>query len=273
MIQSVDNHPNATEQVGVEISSLTAKLELCIERHAIELNAAQAEMDTFAHSISHDLRSPLTVVVGFADLLAKHSNEALDTRGRHYLERITSSAIEIGRMLDEILALSRMSRSEMHIVRIDLEALVKKIVRDADALKGDHRVIWLIGRLPSIEADPILLRQAIGSLVSNALKFTKSREVARIQIGVRGDDTELEFFVRDNGAALDIKHRERLFGSYQRPHSSSESNGSALGLAYVQRIIQRHGGRTWTEGVPDGGAVFYFSLPGDRAKPLFAPEQ
>jgi light-regulated signal transduction histidine kinase (bacteriophytochrome) len=255
-----------------EICLRNAKLASNAERLAIELSAAQFEMDTFAHSISHDLRSPLTVLNGFADLLTKHSGSILDKKGRHYLERIESSAVEIGRMLDEILAFSRMSRSEMRFVRFDLETLVKRIVHDIDATKGDRRVIWLVGHLPTIEADPNLIREAITSLASNAMKFTLSREVARIQIGVQAGESELAFFVRDNGAGLDIKHRERQFGSFQRPHSSSESNGSAIGLAFVQRIIQRHGGRTWTEAVPDGGAIFYFSLPWDRARPCFRPE-
>ncbi len=255
-----------------EIRRLNAQLAQATDRHAVEMNAAQAEMDTFAHSISHDLRSPLTVIIGFADLLAKSPEAGLSDSGRPYLDRITSSAHEMARMLDEILALSRMSRSEMHFVRIDLELLVRKIANDLDAQKGDRRVIWLIGRLPTIEADPTLIRQAIRGLMSNALKFTASREVARIQVGAMGDDREMSFFVRDNGASMDIKHRERMFGSFKRPNSSSHSEGSAIGLTFVQRIIQRHGGRTWTETVPDGGAVFHFSLPGHIAKPFFRPE-
>jgi signal transduction histidine kinase len=255
-----------------EIRRLNAQLAHEADHHALEMNSAQAEMDTFAHSISHDLRSPLTVIIGFADLLAKSPETSLDDTGRHYVDRITSSAGEMARMLDEILALSRMSRSEMHFVRMDLDLLVRRIANDLDAHKGDRRVIWLIGRLPTIEADPTLIRQAITGLMSNALKFTASREVARIQVGAMGDDREVSFFVRDNGASMDIKHRERMFGSFKRPNSSSHSEGSAIGLTYVQRIIQRHGGRSWTETVPDGGAVFHFSLPGHVAKPLFRPE-
>lgn len=263
---------DATQSTQDEIRRLNDQLAWNLDRHAIELSAAQAEMDTFAHSISHDLRSPLTVITGFTDLLSKHSKETFDEKSRHYLDRISSSADEMARMLDEILALSRMSRSEMHFVGVDIETLVRKIAHDVDASKGDRRVVWLIGRLPTIEADPTLIRQAITGLMSNAFKFTKSREVARIQIGATSDDREVAFFVRDNGAGLDIKHRERMFGSFQRPNSSSNSEGSAIGLTFVQRIIQRHGGRTWTEAVPDGGAIFHFSLPVHSARPFFRPE-
>lgn len=272
MIKQIEKKAYAIQTPQDEIRRLNEQLAWNHDRHAIELSAAQAEMDTFAHSISHDLRSPLTVITGFVGLMAKQSEKTLDEKSRHFLDRISSSAGEMARMLDEILALSRMSRSEMHFVTVDLDILVKKIAHDLDASKGDRRVVWLIGHLPAIEADPTLIRQAITGLMSNAFKFTKSKEVARIQIGATGDERELAFFVRDNGAGLDIKHRERMFGSFQRPNSSSNLDGSAIGLTFVQRIIQRHGGRTWTESVPDGGAIFHFSLPGHSAKPSFRQE-
>jgi len=256
-----------------EVSRLRAQLAQNEERHAIELNAARAELDTLAYTISHDLRSPLTVTSGFAAILSTHSGKDLDEKGRHYLDRITQSADHIGRMMDDILALSRMSRSEMHPVRIDLDFLVKKLVRELDASKGDRRVIWLVGPLPSVTADPPLLRQAISSLISNALKFTLSREVARIQIGAHAGYNEIIFFVRDNGTGANTKHRERMFGMDQRPNSPPEPMGGAIGFSYLHRIIQRHGGRTWTETGPDGGATFNFSLPDSGTAPDFRSER
>jgi light-regulated signal transduction histidine kinase (bacteriophytochrome) len=270
--QTADEPPAGPSPIE-ELRRLNAEYAWRIRRHAIELSAAQAEMDILAHTISHDLRSPLTLISGFTELLTKHSAKDLDEKGRHYLERITTSTAQIGRMIDEILALSRMSRSEMHFVQIDLETLVNRVVHELDASKGDRRVVWLIGRLPAVKADPTLMRQAFTSLASNALKFTQSREVARIQIGVMDGDHELKFFVRDNGAGLDLKHRERMFGAFQRPLSSTEMDGSGIGLAYVQRIIQRHGGRSWTEAVPDGGATFFFSLPDAGTEPEFRSER
>ncbi len=264
MIKQIEKEESVAQPTDTDRRMAGALVARRLERYALELSAAKAEMDTFAHSISHDLRSPLTIVLGFAELLTKHSGNDLDEKGRHYLKRITAATLQIARMLDEILALSLMSRSEMRCVRFDLEALVKKVVSDLDASKGDRRVIWLVGRLAPVMADPALLRRAITSLASNALFFTRSREVARIQIGmldVHDGDNELTFFVRDNGAGVSIKHRERMFGSIDGQNSPSPAEGSATELAHVQRIFQRHGGRMWMEAVPDGGATFYFSIP------------
>jgi light-regulated signal transduction histidine kinase (bacteriophytochrome) len=256
-----------------ELGHINEQLGRRIERHAVELQAARAEMDTLAHTISHDLRSPLTVIGGFAELLSKHSGKVLDGKGRHYLERITTSTESIARMIDSILAFSRMSRSELHLVPVDLDALVGKVVHEFDASKGERRVTWLLGRLPTVAADPTLLRQAFTSLVSNALRFTRSREVARIQIGAQSGDHEITLFVRDNGAGIDVKHRERAFDGHHPAQNPAEPDASAIGLAYVQRIVQRHGGRTWTEAVPDGGATFCFSLPDESAEPEFRAQR
>ena len=269
MINQIETEKSVTQPTDAERRNAGDRLTRLMERYAVELDAAKAEMDTFAHSISHDLRSPLTVIGGFAELLTKHSGKDLDEKGRHYLKRITTAALQTARMIDEIFALSLMSRSEMRCVRVDLEALVTKVVHDLDASKGDRRVIWLVGRLGPVQADPTLLRRAIASLASNALSFTRSREVARIQIGmldVHDGDNESTFFVRDNGACKSIKRRERIFGSFEGIHSPSPAEGSAIELAYLQRIFQRHGGRMWMEPVSDGGATFYFSLPGGCAE-------
>ena len=254
-----------------ELALQNAALERRVGRHAGELAAAREEMDTLAQSMSHDLRSPLHVIGGFVELLTRDSGRALGEKGRHYLKRISTAAEQMGHMIDEFVALSRISLAEMHPAPTDLALLVKRVVRELDAGKGDRRVIWLIGRLPTVQADAALLRQAITSLASNALRFTRAREVARIQIGVRPGDGELVFFVRDNGASYDMKHRERMFNSAPRKDPPAEPSSGAIRLSHVQRIIQRHGGRLWTEAVPDGGATFYFSLPGDLAEPACAP--
>jgi light-regulated signal transduction histidine kinase (bacteriophytochrome) len=269
MIKQAEKEQSAARAVDAELRRVNAQLTRRIERHAEELCAAQAEMDAFARSVSHDLRSPLTVICGFAELLTKHSGPALDEKGRHYLERITTAVQQVGLTIGGIFALSQMSRSEMHYARIDLEALVGRVVHDLDGSKGDRRVVWLLGPLPWVEADPTLLRLAIASLVSNALSFTRSREVARIQTGAlaaHDGDSESTFFVRDNGAAMNTKYRERMFGASRGPPGSSPLDSSATSLPYVQRIIQRHGGRTWSEAVPDGGATFFFSLPNGRVE-------
>lgn len=273
MTKTTGRNKAAARLTDTEIRNTNEQLARRIEIQEVELQAARSEMDNLAHTISHDLRSPLTVVGGFADLLSEHSGKDLDDKGRHYIERISASAAEITRMLDNILAFSRMSRSEMRIVPVDLEALVKKVVKEFDATRGDRRVTWLVGRFPTVSADPTLLRQAIASLVANALKFTRSREVARIQIGAQNGDREIMIFVRDNGSGMDLKHRERVFDGHQRPQSPPGPDASSIGLAYVQRIIQRHGGRTWTEAVPEGGAAFCFSIPDPKAEPEYRSQR
>jgi light-regulated signal transduction histidine kinase (bacteriophytochrome) len=256
-----------------ELSRLNNLLARRTEHHAVELDAAHAEMDELAQTISHDLRSPLTVIGGFTDLLITHFSENLDKKGRHYLEMIKNSTVNATHMLDEILAISRMSRSEIQRAQVDLRALVDQVVHDLDAAKGDRRVVWLIGALPSVQADPALIQQVIKSFVANALFFTRAREVARIQVGAQGGNHEVILFVRDNGTGVDLKHRERLFASFQHRRTTPAAEGGAIGLAHVQRIIQRHGGRMWTEAVPDGGAIFYFSLPNDGTEPEFRSER
>jgi light-regulated signal transduction histidine kinase (bacteriophytochrome) len=154
---------------------------------------------------------------------------------------------------------------------VDLKAVVDRVVKDLDATKGDRRVIWLIGSLPSVQADPMLMQKVIKSLLANALNFTHTREVARIQVGAKDGDHEVIIFVRDNGTGVDLKHRERMFASFQHRKSSPAAEGGAVGLTHVQRIIQRHGGRMWTEAVPDGGAIFFFSLPNGATEPEIRP--
>jgi light-regulated signal transduction histidine kinase (bacteriophytochrome) len=256
-----------------ELQRMNAMLARRVERHSTELAAAHAEMDELAQTISHDLRSPLTVIGGFTDLLIAHFSKNLDEKGRHYLDLIKSSTLSATQMLDEILAISRMSRSEIRRARVDLGAVVDRVVHDLEATKGDRRVIWIIGRLPTVEAEPTLIQQVIKSLAANALFFTQGREVARIQVGVQDGDHEVILFVRDNGTGVDLKHRERLFASFQHRPSSPSTEGGAIGLAHIQRIIQRHGGRMWTEAVPDGGAIFYFTLPNDGTQPEFRSER
>jgi light-regulated signal transduction histidine kinase (bacteriophytochrome) len=278
-IEALSHPPEAAQPMDAahgtdgDLRRRNAVLEQRVEELGAQLRSAQAETDLLAQAISHDLRSPITVIGGFTELLAKHSGKALDEKGTHYLDMISESTCRIGKMLDEILALSRMSQSEMHVVPIDLEALVRRVVQDLDAAKGDRRVEWMIGSLPTVHADPTILRQAITKFAGNALKFTRSRDVARIRIGVQGTDPELIFSVRDNASGFDIKQRERMFGLYKNLESPAAPGASTMGLAYVQRIIQRHGGRAWAEADPDGGATFYFSLPNHTPEHAFRHDE
>jgi signal transduction histidine kinase len=271
MTKRIENGSSAPQNDSDALRILNAQLEQRHNHDEIELDAARAGLDTLAHFISHDLCKPLNIIGGFAELLMKHSGGDIDEKGRHYLERITTATAQIGRMQNDVLALSRMSQTEMHRMPVDIDRLVRKIVEDLKAEKGDRRVIWLIGSLPTVRADPSLIREAFMSLLSNALKFTLSREVARIQVGAQDGDGGVRFYVRDNGASFDIGHRERFFDVIPGYQPSTAPTSGAIRLAYVQRIIQRHGGRMWTEALPDGGASFYFSLSADIAGPDFDP--
>ena len=245
---------------------LNQQMVMQLEHQRFELEDARSESEKVAHSISHDLRSPLHIIGGFAEMLVKHSGKDLDEKGRHYLDRITTAAAQIGQMLDKILAFSTMGKSEVRREPVDLAALVQQIVHDLDAEKGDRRVVWLIGSLPTVLADARLLGEVMQSLATNAFKFTRSREVARIQFGTEGEEDEMKFFVRDNGASFDIKHRETMFGAAVGENPQADLKGGVVRFAYAQRIIQRHGGRLWTEAAPNGGATFYFTLQSDGAK-------
>jgi|GEM_PF-1580615 light-regulated signal transduction histidine kinase (bacteriophytochrome) len=271
MIKRTDKMETEAAAALEAIGRLNRQVVKQLERQRFELEDAQIESDKLAHSISHDLRSPLHIIEGFAEMLVKHSGQDLDEKGRHYLDRITTAAAQIGQMLDKILAFSQMAKSEMRCAPVDLGALVKKIVHDLDAEKGNRRVVWLIGNLPTVLADAKLIGEVMENLASNAFKFTRSREVARIQFGTEGEEADLKFFVRDNGASFDIKHRETMFGSAVGKRPPEDSKGGFMKLAYVQRIIQRHGGRLWTEAEPNGGATFYFTLPVDGTDPAPDP--
>ncbi len=242
-------------------ANLNRQLEAC----TVELRAARAEIDALTHSVSHDLRTPLVRIGGFADLLFNHTRNRLDDNGRHYLRRIVESTYHMGCMIDEILKLSRLNCTELNPMHLDLRALVRDIVQDLSRSDRDRRVNWQIDRLPPVEADPRLLRIALENLLGNAFKFTRNREVAQIKIGSRRGEAETIIFVRDNGIGFKPDQKSRLFRIFQRLHVGAGFEGSGVGLAQVRRVIARHGGRTWAEPNPQAGATFYFSLPDSPA--------
>jgi light-regulated signal transduction histidine kinase (bacteriophytochrome) len=253
-------HANAGVAPGKDLRARNAALMRAAGRDADELRAARADLDHLAQWISHDLRSPLHVIAGFSDLLVRKYSRKLDETGVHYLQVIADSTAKVGNLLDEILALSRVSRSEMHLVHIELDDLVGRVVRELDAAKGDRRIAWAIDKMPAVRTDPTLLRQAITGMLSNAVRFTLPCEVARIEVGVRAAGREAIFFVRDNATGLDISQRERMFGAMQGTAPAAGGAG-AIGMTYLKRVVQRLGGRAWAEAAPGGGAAFLISLP------------
>jgi light-regulated signal transduction histidine kinase (bacteriophytochrome) len=231
-----------------------------LERTA-ELQAAYNEMEAFSYSISHDLRAPLIHIAGFVDMLKSDLGARLDDRSRRHLDTISSSTEHMGRMIADLLTLSRIGRAEMHKTRVKLGDLVKDVQRELSAQPGNRVVTWVVGALPEVVADPILMRQVFANLLANALKFTAQRPDARIEVGAMPGDAEDVVFVRDNGVGFDMKYASKLFGVFQRLHPQAEFPGTGVGLAKTRRILQRHGGRVWSESAPGQGATFYFALP------------
>lgn len=227
-----------------------------------QLAAINREMEAFSYSVSHDLRAPLRHIDGFADLLRRHAASAVDDKGRHYLATISQSAKQMGLLIDDLLAFSRIGRADLHQTTVDLSTLVAEVVQAARQEADGRRIAWTIGPLPSVRADQAMLRQVLVNLIGNAVKYTGPREEARIDIGsCDGAPGEVVVFVRDNGVGFDMQYVDKLFGVFQRLHSDSEFEGTGIGLANVQRIVRRHGGRVWGEGEVDRGATFYVALP------------
>jgi PAS domain S-box-containing protein len=242
----------------VEIEKLNADLL----QHANQLEAANKELEAFSYSVSHDLRAPLRHIDGFVKMLSNHAGEKLDDRGRRYLDIIADSARRMGALIDDLLVFSRMSRAELHHSKVSTDALVHEAVDGLQIDINERHINWNIGALPEVDGDPAMLQQVWVNLISNAVKYTRPRDPAEIEIGYTGSGNgEHIFFVHDNGVGFDMQYAHKLFGVFQRLHRSEEFEGTGIGLANVSRIVHRHGGRVWAEGKPDVGATFYFSLP------------
>jgi K+-sensing histidine kinase KdpD len=232
---------------------------------AAELEASNKELEAFAYSVSHDLRAPLRHSVGYSELLQSHASSLLDDKSRRYIQTIIESSKRMGNLIDDLLSFSRIGRAETRKTQVSLEQLVKEIVAEIRRETKGRDIVWKIGALPACYGDRTMLRLVIANLVSNAVKFTRMRTQAEIEIGcVDANPNEIEVFVRDNGAGFDMQYANKLFGVFQRLHSAEEFEGTGIGLATVQRIIHRHGGNVRAEGAVEQGATFYFSLPNTR---------
>jgi len=235
-----------------------------LKYHVVQLEESNRELDAFSYSVSHDLRSPLRHMAGFMELLQKRSWPQLDETNRHYMTIISESSKRMGMLIDDLLAFSRIGRSEMRTVAIRVKKLVQEAIGELQEETKERDIAWKIGELPEIHGDPSLLRLVLVNLISNALKFTRTRPRAEIEIGCTEEEDEFFFFVRDNGVGFDMNFAEKLFGVFQRLHHRDEFEGTGIGLANVRRIVSRHGGRAWAVGSLDQGATFYFSLPKAR---------
>ncbi len=241
-----------------EISRLNRELQ----KRAVELEASNKELESFAYSVSHDLRAPLRHVAGYSELLQKQAPDSLDDKSRRYIQTILESAKRMGNLIDDLLAFSRLGRAEAKMRAVDLQQVVKEVIAEVSRDTRDRDIAWKIGALPTCHGDSSMLKLVVVNLVSNAVKFTRMRTRTEIEIGcVDKNNDELEVFVRDNGAGFDMQYADKLFGVFQRLHLAEQFEGTGIGLATVQRIIHRHGGQVRAEGAVDQGATFYFSLP------------
>jgi signal transduction histidine kinase len=238
------------------------KLNQELGNRAAELEVINKELDSFTYSVSHDLRAPLRHMVGYSELLQRQASSLLDDKSQRFIRTILDSAKRMGKLIDDLLAFSRIGRAETNKADVDLERLVKEVVAEIGQDTKGRDIAWKIGSLPVCNGDRSMLKLVMVNLVSNAVKFTSQRKSAEIEIGcVEVDKAEVEVFVRDNGAGFDMQYVNKLFGVFERLHLSEQFEGTGIGLATVQRIIHRHGGKVRGEGAVDQGATFYFSLP------------
>ncbi len=237
------------------------RLNDSLERRARELEAVNGELEAFSYSVSHDLRAPLRAINGFALMLAEDHAERLDDEGRRLLGVVRENAQRMGHLIDDLLALSRISRSASETTVVDMNAMVAGVVRELGPGDGPTPAEYRVDPLPPVRGEPALLRQVWMNLVGNALKYSGKRERPVVEIGSDVRDGKLVYWIKDNGAGFDMRYADKLFGVFQRLHRTDEFPGTGVGLAIVRRIVERHGGRVWAEGKADEGAVFHFALP------------
>ena len=248
--------------VNAELSSLNVELEQRVEQRTRELEVANQELQAFSYSVSHDLRAPLRTIDGFSLALAEDFSDVLNEEGRDYIQRVRGGVQRMGMLIDALLQLSRVTRSDLQRERIDLSQLATLVFSELVANEPDRDVQFVAQPEVMADADPRLMRVAFENLVGNALKFTSKTTGARVEFGQVAQNGETVYFIRDNGAGFDMQYVDRLFTAFQRLHGDRDFKGSGIGLATVSRIVRRHHGRIWAEGATGAGATFSFTLNG-----------
>lgn len=263
-----------------EIQKLNLELEQRVRDRTAELEAANREMESFSYSVSHDLRAPLRHIQGYTEILTKSTAGTLNDKALYYLKTISDASTEMGKLIDDLLAFARMGKVEMKRSRVPLGAIVEDIVQHIGPANPDRNIEWQIGALPDLLGDAAMLKQVLVNLIDNAVKYSRRKDPARIEIGIQdsangepglsaeadaspvasGNEGLVTFFIRDNGAGFDMRYAHKLFAVFQRLHRPDDFEGTGIGLAIIRRIIERHGGRAWAEGKLNEGATFYFTF-------------
>lgn len=230
------------------------------EEAKLLLEAANKELEAFSYSVSHDLQAPLRAINGFSQIIVEDYGSSLDSEGQRYLKLIQENSRFMGQLIQDLLSFSRLGRREISMDEINMEQLAKEVFENLLEQNPGRKVQFNLDHLPIAWGDPSMIRQVFTNLLSNALKFTRNCEIAKIDVGYRKEGKEVIYFIKDNGAGFDMRYVDKLFGVFQRLHTTEEFEGTGIGLALVKRIITRHGGRVWGEGAINQGACFYFTL-------------
>ena len=226
-----------------------------------QLNAANKELESFSYSVAHELRAPLRAIDGFSRILLEDYKDALDADGQRYLDLVIQGAGRMGELIDDMLTFSRSSRGELQTEMVDLAGMARNVFAELCAAAPERNIRLVLGDLPPAHCDPAMIRQVLSNLLSNAIKYTGPRAEAVIEVSGTAGDAENVYCVKDNGVGFDMRYVDKLFGVFQRLHSTAEFEGNGIGLAIVKRIVERHGGRVWAESKEGEGATMHFTLP------------
>jgi PAS domain S-box-containing protein len=248
------------KKAEVEILRLNENLEMMVSERTKQLLAVNKELESFSYSVSHDLRAPLRALDGFSLAVLEDYGSKLDPNGTNYLNRIREASQKMAKLIDSMLILSKVTKADLIFTDVNLTEIAKDLASDFAKHNPDRVVTWKIEPGMTARADAELMKSTLENLLGNAWKFTSKHSKAIIEMGMLHENGETVYFVKDDGAGFDMEYSSKLFGAFQRMHSTAEFEGAGIGLATVQRIISKHGGRIWAEGKPEGGATFYFTL-------------